>query len=155
WLPRLTGVQPSGVTQSTAKLGGTTNVELNRDRNAFAARLDPGQPWQPLTKSGLIQISNAIISQRNSMATRRLTFEQFYDNADTMQRRLMKRKRDDMERAEEQLDATSKRIDMLRTLAAAIEDQVRVSIRLSVQWPDGQSQTILQTTPTRKDVGAG
>lgn len=127
-------------------------------RLRYAARLDPSQPWQPLTKSSLIQISNSILSQRNSMATRRQTFQQFYDSADTTQRRMMRRKRDDMERAAEQLDATFKRIDLLRSLATTIEDQVRVSLRLSVQWPDGQSQTILQTTPTQEkpdEPGAG
>ncbi|MEO1529147.1 MAG: hypothetical protein AAFX06_27315 [Planctomycetota bacterium] len=119
----------------------------------YAARLDPSQPWQPLTKSGLNQISRSIVSQQHSMATRRATFEQFYSNADSMQRRLMRRKQEEMERAAEQIDATAKRIELLRSLAANLEDRVQVSFRLFVQWPDGQQQTILQTASPTKTEG--
>ena len=119
----------------------------------YAARLDPSQPWQPLTRPGLNQITNSLLSQRNSMVTKRQTFEQFYNNADSGQQRMMRRKRDELERTAEQLEATLKRLELLRSLVVMMEDRVHVSMRLFVQWPDGQQQTIL-TTASASDAKA-
>ncbi|MCA9137791.1 MAG: hypothetical protein KDB00_13560 [Planctomycetales bacterium] len=110
----------------------------------YAYQLGPNMAWWPLTESGFAEHSNLIKTNWEHIEFRRVQAEQDYGSAGIADRKLMKRKMDDIQRIQEQLEQIAERMRMLRSLAVEIETNVTLSMHLYVQWPDSQ-QTLLRT----------
>ena len=112
----------------------------------FAARLDPQLPWQLLTPSGVKTTGEELTILSTVLATQTTAMTIAYARADYAEKRLLRPRRDALQRATESNRETLQRFAALRRLLSTLEAVGRLEVSVHVRWPDGE-QVVLASAP--------
>lgn len=130
------------------------NVRCDRKLSCnlkYAARLDQSKPWLPITREDLLRAGQGVQQDLAVWENKKKQFSSSYAQAGSTDRRLMRRKGEEIDKAFDITKTTMERLTTLKTLVEAIESSVTLKLHLYVQWNDDQ-QTILRTSTVSQDA---
>lgn len=110
----------------------------------YAARLDPGLPWQTITAETLESARRSFADREVAIGARVAAIESAYERAGRRARRSIRPRRDAARHASESIGAAVARMHTLDRLFSALEEAGRIDVRAGVSWPDGR-QPVLTT----------
>lgn len=118
-------------------------------RLRYAARLDRSMPWQIVSADGLNRLRDQLDDRLAGLDIRKSRAAALYRLAGSTEKRVLKARRDRIERAVQSHRQLAERLAELQSLAASVKSGASIHVELSVAWPGDATQTIFTTHQER------
>ena len=106
-------------------------------------RLDSGTPWQLISHQVLRNAADEVTERAARLSQWSTQMASLYSRAGTDERRALRPRRDAIEQESSRMAEISNRLAELESLCRKIEAEVRVRIRVWVQWPDTEQELLV------------